>query len=186
MPCVLLLKKICQQYPILFISVQCSLPCFPFVISGTVYTHELAQKGYGIFPFELFEHFVFFSLPVTYSLFAPTPSTQYPFFNRSFSISSFATISRNCSISDRLLLTCSAANLLPGCLCGMNADSPSAIYSFTHRQIILLSASYSFPNLTTDTWSSKCLRTISVFCSGVHIRLICPFFISSTPICILA
>ena len=55
--------------------------------------------------FEFFDDFVFFSLPVTYSLFAPAPSTQYPFFNRAISTSCLATMrrSRSTSLNDLLV-----------------------------------------------------------------------------------
>ena len=68
----------------------------------------------------------------------------------------------------------------------MNEDSPCAMYSFTHRQIILLSAVYSLSNVRTEIWSSKCLCTISDFCSGVHTRFFCPFRTVSTSAIILA
>ena len=137
-------QKLCEQLPVLFISIQLSLPPSPLVVTGITNPHKLAEEHDGIFYFKYFNDFVLLPGPVTYSLFAPTPSAQYPFFNRSFSISSLATISRSLSNSERFLLTCNAANELPGCPFGINAVSPSAIFSFTHRQIILLSAVYSF------------------------------------------
>ena len=69
---------------------------------------------------------------------------------------------------------------------GMNEDSPSAIYFLTQRQIMLLSASYSFSSVRTEIWSFRCLCTISDFCSGVHTRFFCPFLTVPTSICILA
>ena len=56
---------------------------------------------------------------------------QVSFFNRSFSISSFATISRSRSASERVLLVWSAANGLPGWSLCSNEISPSARYFFT-------------------------------------------------------
>lgn len=98
------LQQLCEQDPILLVPVQLALSGFPFVIAGSVDPHDSAQKVYRIFYFEFFENFVVFPLPVTYSLFAPTPSTQYPFFNRAISTSCFATSSRSRSTSDSDLL----------------------------------------------------------------------------------
>ena len=105
------LQQLCLSDPILLISVWCSsLP--PFVIAGSVYSHEPAQKIHRILCSQFFDDFVVFPLPVTYSLLAPTPSTQYPFFNRAISISCLAMMSRSRSNSSNDLL-CSAAYGLP-------------------------------------------------------------------------
>ncbi len=93
------LQPLRQKNPVLFISVRLVLPAFPFVVTGSVYVHDLTKETYWISGSECFDDFKFFSLPVTNSLAAPTPFTQYPFFNLSFSISSFATISRRRSIA---------------------------------------------------------------------------------------
>ena len=98
------LKQLRKQKPILLVPVQLALSGFPFVITGSVDPHNPAQKVYRIFYFKFFENFIVFPLPVTYSLFAPTPSTQYPFFNRAISTSCFAASSRRRSTSDSDLL----------------------------------------------------------------------------------
>ena len=103
------LKKLCQANAVFLIAVFCSFPATPFVIAGTVDVHDPAEKVYRILHSEFFDDFVVFSLPVTYSLLAPAPSTQYPFFNLAFSTSSFATISRSRSTSLNDLLVCKAA-----------------------------------------------------------------------------
>ncbi len=169
-------KELCQESAIFLITVLRSSSTSPFVIAGTVYPHKIQKAGHGVFHSEFFDDFVVILLPVTYTLFAPTPSTQYPFFNLAFSISNLATVSRSRSNSESFLLVCSAANRFPGCLLGINACSPSARYSFTHLQIMLRSAVYSFSSALTETCSSRCLCTISAFCSGVHTRFLCPFF----------
>ena len=174
-------QKLCKQLSVLLIPVQYSLSILPFVIAGLTDSHELTEKGYWIFFFHFFNNFVFAPCPVTYSLFAPAPSTQYPFFNRAISISCLATNSRNRSNSDRFLLRCNAANLLPGRVLGSKTASPPLRYSFVHRHIIPVSVSYSFANVRTEKWSSRCLCTISSFCSIVHFFFFCPFFIVSPP-----
>lgn len=118
---------------------------------------------------------------------APGPNSfsQYPFFNRSLSIPSFATISHSRSNSGRLLLVCNAANGFPGCPLETKAASPSAIYAFTQWQIMLLFVVHSLSSARNEMWSSGCLCTISDFCSGVHIRSVCPFFTINTSIYIL-
>ena len=68
------------------------------------YKHIQTEEIYRIFYFEFFENFVVFPLPVTYSLSAPTPSTQYPFFSRAISTSCLATSSLSRSTSDKFLL----------------------------------------------------------------------------------
>lgn len=80
-----------QFHPVPFIAVHFSLPLPPFVVARAIHTHNLAQKIDRIFSFQFFDDFVFFPLPVTYSFLAPTPSTQYPFFNRAISTSCLAT-----------------------------------------------------------------------------------------------
>lgn len=90
-----LLKKLGQENTILLIADKLALPTTPLVIAGTVDVHDPAQKVYRIFHSEFFDDFVVFPLQVTYSLFAPAPSTQYPFFNWAISTSCFATSSRN-------------------------------------------------------------------------------------------
>ena len=174
------LEEICQQNPVLFIAIRLASAFPPLAITGTIYSHKTQKISHRIFHSEFFDDFVIASLPVTYTLFAPTPSTQYPFFRLAFSISSFATVSRSRSNSDSFLLVCSAANGFPGWPFGMNACSPSAKYSFAHLQIMLRSAVYSFSSVLTEMCSSKCLCTISAFCSGVQIRFFCPFFILLT------
>ena len=73
-----LLAKLGQKNTILLITVKLSLPMTPLVITGSVDVHDPAQEAYRILHPELFDDFVVFPLPVTYSLFAPSPSTQYP------------------------------------------------------------------------------------------------------------
>ena len=158
----------------------------PFVVTGSVYIHDLTKKIHWISGSKFIDDFEFFSLPVTNSLAAPTPFTKYPFFNLSFSISNLATINRNRSTSGRFLLTWSAANGFPGCPLWTKELSPSAIYFFTHLQIMLRSAWYSFSKVFTETCSFRCLWTISAFCSGVYTRLVWPFFNITTSNCILA
>ena len=160
---VLFCQQFSQQLPILLISVQCTLSALPFVVTGLTDSQELAEKDNRIFSFHFFDDLVFTSCPVTYALFAPTPSTQYPFFNRAISISCFATNKRRRSTSDKFLLLCNAANLLPGRVLGSNAASPPERYSFVHRHIIPVSVSYSFASVRTEICSSKCLCPISSF-----------------------
>ena len=104
-----LLKKLSQENPIFLIAVKLALPTAPLVITGAIDVHDPAEEVYRILYSEFFDDFIVFSLPVTYSLFAPAPSTQYPFFNRAISTSCFATISRNRSTSLNDLLVCNAA-----------------------------------------------------------------------------
>lgn len=120
---------------VLLVAVQLALPTAPFVIAGTVDAHDPAQEVHRILHPEFFNDFVVFPLPVTYSLFAPALSTQYPFFNRAISTSCFATISRSRSTSLNDLLVCKAAYGFP--LCGSRASSPSSRYFFTHVEIRL-------------------------------------------------
>ena len=180
------LKKLGQENTVFLILILLPFSGSPFVIAGTIDVHDTAQIVYRVLYSEFFDNFVVLPFPVTYSLFAPAPSTQYPFFNLAFSISSFATMRRKRSTSDNDLLVCSAANRFPGRPLGMNACSPSARYSFTHLQIMLRSAVNSFSSVLTETCSSKCLCTICAFCSGVHIRFFCPFFILLTSNSIIA
>ena len=126
-----LMKQLCKQNTILFIAVELPLPWFPLVISRTVDSHNLTQKVYWILYFEFFENFVVFPLPVTYSLFALAPSTQYPFFNRAISTSCLAMLRRSRSNSLSDILVCSAAFGLP--FFGSSASSPSSRYRFTRR-----------------------------------------------------
>ncbi len=104
-----LFKKLRQENTILLVAVKLALTATPLVIAGTVDVHDPAQKVYRVFLPEFFDDFIVFPLPVTYSLFAPAPSTQYPFFNRAISTSCFATISRSLSTSLNDLLVCNAA-----------------------------------------------------------------------------
>ena len=104
-----------------------------------------------------------------------------PFFNRAISISCFATSSLSRSSSDKFLLLCNAANLFPGRGLGSNAASPPAKYSLLHRLTIPCMIPYSFPSFLMEICSSKCLCTISSFCSFVHTRFVWPFLISSPP-----
>ena len=150
----------------------------PFVVPIPIYAHDLAKKIYRISGSERTDDFIFFS---NSKLLACTSSFhKVPFFNLSFSISNFATVSLILSNSERFLLVCNAANGFPVCLFGINADSPSAIYSFTHRQIILWYAWYSFSKVFTEIWSFRYLHAISAFCSGVYIRFLCPSFTLTT------
>lgn len=82
---VLFSKELCQQ-TVPFISVHLPLSRFPLVVTGFVNSHKLTKEYNGIFHFESFDDFL--PCPVTHSLLASTPSIQYPFVNRSFSISS--------------------------------------------------------------------------------------------------
>ena len=52
--------------PVLRIAVWFTLAGFPFVISGSVYTHDLAQEVHRIFAFHFFDYFVVFTLPVNH------------------------------------------------------------------------------------------------------------------------
>ena len=106
------------------IPIYLSLSRFPFVISGPVHIHDPAEEIYGILYFEFFDGLVVSSLPVTYFLLAPTPSTQYPFFKRAISTSCLATMRRSRSTSLSDLLVCRAAYGLP--FRGSNASSPSS------------------------------------------------------------
>ena len=115
-----------QFYPVPLVPIQQSLSLPPLVVAGTVYPHDPAQKIHRIFSFQFFDDFVVFPLPVTYSLFAPTPSTQYPFFNRAISTSCLAMMSRSRSTSLNDLLVCSAAYGLP--FFGSRASAPSSRY----------------------------------------------------------
>ena len=103
------LKEFSQENAILFVAVWLAFPAAPFVIAGSVDVHDPAKKIYRILYSEVFDDFVIFPLPVTYSFFAPTPSTQYPFFNRAISTSCLATISRSLSTSLNDLLAVKAA-----------------------------------------------------------------------------
>ena len=111
----------------------------------------------------------------------PSPFTWYPFFNRSFSISNFISCKLDPSISVKVLLVCNAAKGFPGCPLGLKAASPYFPQSLNQWQIMLLSALYSFSSVRTEICSFKCLPMISNFCSFVHIRLFCPFFILIPP-----
>ena len=137
-----LLKKLRQENAILFVAVKLTLTATPLVIARTVNIHDPAEKVYRILHSEFFDDFVVFPLPVTYSLFAPTPSTQYPFFNRAISTSCFAMISRSLSTSLNDLLLCNAAYGFP--LCGSSASSPSSRYFFTHAVTSPLLTPHSF------------------------------------------
>ena len=147
------LKQRRKQHPILFIPIDRSLPRFPFVISGSVKAHKSTQEIYRIVFFEFFDDFVLFPLPVTYSLFAPTPSTQYPFFNRAISTSCLATMRRSLSISLKDLLACSAEYGLP--LRDSSDSSPSSKYFFAHVDSRPLLTEYSFSICLSDSFSSK-------------------------------
>ena len=127
-----LLEKLGQKNAIFLIAVDLTLTTAPLVITGTVDAHDPAQKVYRILHSEVFDDFVVFPLPVTYSLLAPAPSTQYPFFNRAISTSCFAMISRSLSTSLNDLLVCKAAYGFP--LCGSRAASPSSRYFFTQAE----------------------------------------------------
>ena len=70
------LQQFREQDPVSLIPVQMSLPRSPFVVSRSVHIHDPAEEIYGILYFEFFDDLVVLSLPVTYSLLAPTPSTQ--------------------------------------------------------------------------------------------------------------
>ena len=98
-------EKFGQENTIFLIAIRLSFSASPFVVSGSIDIHDPAQKVYRVFHPEFFDDFVVFPLPVTYSLFAPAPSTQYPFFKRAISTSCFATISRSrsTSLSDLLV-----------------------------------------------------------------------------------
>ena len=100
-----LLEKLSQENTVFLIAVKLTLPAAPFVIARSVNVHDPAQKIHRILHSEFFDDFVIFPLPVTYSLFTPAPSTQYPFFNRAISTSCFATRSRSrsTSLSDLLV-----------------------------------------------------------------------------------
>lgn len=132
------------------------------------------MKYNGIF-FHFLDDFVLTSCLVMYSLFAPTPSIQYPFFNRAISISCFATTKRRRSNSDRFLFLHKDTNWLPGCFFGFSPVSLSDMYSLSQRHIMLCSVPYSFSNVRTETWLSRCFLTIACFCSGVYIRFFCTF-----------
>ena len=101
---VLFNQKFRKQQPITLISVQRSLTFLPFIVARFADSHELTEKDDWIFAFQLLDNFILTSCPITYSLFAPTPSTQYPFFNRAISTSCFATSRRRRSTSDSDLL----------------------------------------------------------------------------------
>ena len=166
------LQQLCLSDPILLISVWCSsLP--PFVIAGSVYSHEPAQKIHRILCSQFFDDFVVFPLPVTYSLLAPTPSTQYPFFNRAISISCLAMMSRSRSNSSNDLL-CSAAYGLP--FFGSSPSPTSSRYRFTQADTRLCPT----PHFLSISWmercSSKCKRMICSFSSLLHFRCGVPFF----------
>ena len=143
-----LLKQVCKHDPIFLVAVHLALPCFPFVVAGSIHFHKFAEKLYRILHFELFDDFVFSALPVAYTLFAPTPSTQYPFFNRAISISCLATISLSRSTSLKDLLVCSAAYGLP--LRETSASSPPSRYFFTHVDTRPLLTEYSFSICMSD------------------------------------
>lgn len=68
-------KVFCQQLPILFISIQLSLPQFPLVVTKFINAHNLAQEYHRIFCSECFNDSVLLSYPVTYSLFVPASFT---------------------------------------------------------------------------------------------------------------
>ena len=146
-------KKLSQENTIFLIAVKLALPTAPLVIAGTVDIHDPAEKIHRILHSEFFDDFVVFPLPVTYSLLAPAPSTQYPFFNRAISTSCFATIRRSLSTSLNDLLVCKAAYGFP--LCGSRASSPSSRYFLTHVPISPLLIPYSFSSCRSDLCSSK-------------------------------
>ena len=98
------LKKLRQQNTVLLIAIRLTSTVPPLVITRAVYSHKIQEISHRVFYSEFFDDFVIVSLPVTYTLFAPASSTQYPFFNLAFSISSFATVSRNRSNSESFLL----------------------------------------------------------------------------------
>ena len=125
-------EKLCQKSPVFFIAVLRPSPTTPLVIAGSVDAHDPAKKIHRILYSELFNDLIIFPLPITYSLPAPTPSTQYPFFNLAISTSCFATIKRSRSTSLNDLLLCRAAYGFP--LCGSSASSPSSKYFLTHAQ----------------------------------------------------
>lgn len=97
-------QHLCQQNPVLLISVGLSFSPSPFVVTRSIYTHDLTKKIYGISGSERVNDLELFPLPVTNSLDAPTPFAKYPFFNLSFSTSNFATVSLSLSTSERFLL----------------------------------------------------------------------------------
>ena len=175
-----LLKKPRQENAILLVAVNLTLTATPLVIAGTVDVHDSAEKVYRILHSEFFDDFVVFPLPVTYSLFAPAPSTQYPFFNRAISTSCFATISRSLSSSLNDLLVCNAEYGFP--LCGSRASSPSSRYFFTHVETSPLLMSYSLAISLVALCSSKCCRIIFSFSSLLHFRCGTPFLPIVSPL----
>lgn len=140
----------------MLIAVERSFSLPPLVIARAIYIHESAQKVYGILFPHFFDNFVVFPLPVTYSLFAPTPSTQYPFFNRAISTSCLAMMSCSRSTSPSDLLVCSAAYGFP--FFGSNASSPSSRYRFTQADTMELRTPYFFSISLIEICSSKCSR----------------------------
>ena len=72
-------QQMCQQNPVLLISIGLSFASFPFIVTRSIYIHDLAKKTYGISGTKRIDDFELFSLSVTSSLVAPTPFTKYPF-----------------------------------------------------------------------------------------------------------
>ena len=57
-------QQLCQQNPVLLISIGLSFTSFPFIVTRSIYTHDLAKKTYGISGSERINDFELFSLPV--------------------------------------------------------------------------------------------------------------------------
>src|SRR5699024_486034 len=143
-----------QFHPVPFIAVHFSLPLPPFVVARAIHIHNLAQKIDRIFSFQFFDDFVFFPLPVTYSFFAPPPSTQYPFFNRPISTPCLAMMSLIRSTSLSVLLVCNAAYGFP--FFGSRASSPSSRYRFTQADTKLFLTPCLLSISMTERCSSRC------------------------------
>src|SRR5699024_6801827 len=141
---------------------------------GAVYAHEPTQKIYQVLYPQFLDDFAVFPLPVTYSLLAPAPSTQYPFFNRAISTSCLAMMSRSRSTSLSDLLVCSAAYGFP--FFGSSASSPSSRYRFTQADTRLCPTPYFLSISVIEICSSKCRRMKRSFSSLLHFRCGVPFF----------
>lgn len=83
-------KHLRQNSTRLDVTILGSLSPPPFVITGTVGTHDLAEQIDWVSHSQIFDDLKLFPLPVTNSFRKPLPFTWYPFFNRATSASNFA------------------------------------------------------------------------------------------------
>ncbi len=114
----LLVKQLGKCRPILLVAIGLALAGFPLVVSRAIDSHNPAQKYYGVSFFEFFDHFIVFPLPVTYSLSAPDPSTQYPFLAARFLPPASL---QEAAAAPLLSATCLSSTPRKDCRCGVQA-----------------------------------------------------------------